>query len=44
LEHSVAAEDDGKLSWAARIVVAVAVFSLGLLVGAAVAAWIVPPV
>jgi hypothetical protein len=44
LEHSVAADNDGDLSWAVRIAVAVAVFSLGLLVGAAVAAWVVPPV
>jgi hypothetical protein len=44
LEHSVAAGDDGKLiSWPVRIAVAVAVFSLGILVGAAVAAWVVPP-
>jgi hypothetical protein len=35
----VTADDDGKLGWAARIAVAAAVFSLGLLVGAAVAAW-----
>jgi hypothetical protein len=40
----VAADDGGKLiSWPVRIAVAVAVFSLGLLVGAAVAAWVVPP-
>jgi hypothetical protein len=41
----VTADDDGKLrtfSWAVRI--AVAVFSLGILVGAAVAAWVVPPI
>jgi hypothetical protein len=37
----VAADDDSKLSGAVRI--AVAVFSLGILVGAAVAAWVVPP-
>jgi hypothetical protein len=40
----VTADDDGKLSWAVRIAVAVAVFSLGILVGAAVAAWVVPPI
>jgi hypothetical protein len=43
----VTADDDGKLrtfSWAVRIAVVVAVFSLGILVGAAVAAWVVPPV
>jgi hypothetical protein len=44
VSHSVAADDGGKLiSWPVRIAVAVAVFSLGLLVGAAVAAWVVPP-
>jgi hypothetical protein len=46
-EHFVTADDDGKLrtfSWAVRIAVAVAVFSLGILVGAAVAAWVVPPI
>jgi hypothetical protein len=46
-EHAVTADDGGKLrtfSWAVRIAVAVAVFSLGILVGAAVAAWVVPPV
>jgi hypothetical protein len=40
------ADDDGELktfSWTARIAVAVAVFSLGMLVGTAVAAWVVPP-
>jgi hypothetical protein len=40
-------DDDGKprtISWAVRTAVAVAVFSLGLLVGAAVAAWVVPPI
>jgi hypothetical protein len=40
----VTADDDGKLSWAVRIAVAVAVFLLGILVGAAVAAWVVPPI
>jgi hypothetical protein len=30
--------------WPVRIAVAVAVFSLGILVGAAVAAWVVPPI
>jgi hypothetical protein len=44
LEHSMAADDDGELSWAVRTAVAVAVFSLGLLVGAAIAAWVVPPI
>jgi hypothetical protein len=44
LEHSVAADNDGELSWATRTAVAVAVFSLGLLVGASVAAWVVPPI
>ena len=44
MEHSVAADNDGELSWAVRIAVAVAVFSLGLVVGAAVAAWVVPPI
>jgi uncharacterized membrane protein len=43
LGHSMAADDYGELSLAVRIAVAVAVFSLGLLVGAAVAAWVVPP-
>jgi hypothetical protein len=43
LEHSVAADNDCELSWAMRTAIAVAVFSLGLLVGAAVAAWVVPP-
>jgi hypothetical protein len=41
------ADDDGELrtfSWTVRIAVAVAVFSLGILVGAAVAAWVVPPI
>jgi hypothetical protein len=38
-------DDDGKLiSWPVRIAIAVAVFSLGILVGAAVAAWVVPPI
>jgi hypothetical protein len=40
------ADDDGEhktFSWTARIAIAVAVFSLGMLVGAAVAAWVVPP-
>jgi hypothetical protein len=43
----VAADDYGKLgtfSWIARVAIGVAVFSLGILVGAAVAAWVVPPV
>jgi hypothetical protein len=40
----VTADDDSKLSLAVRIAVAVAVFSLGLLVGAAVAAWVMPPI
>jgi hypothetical protein len=43
----VTADDDGKLrtcSWAVRMAVAVVVFSLGILVGAAVAAWVVPPI
>jgi hypothetical protein len=40
----VTADDDGKLSWVVRIAVAVAMFSLGLLAGAAVAAWVVPPI
>jgi hypothetical protein len=40
-------DDDGKLKTfgrPSRIAVAVAVFSLGILVGAAVAAWVVPPI
>jgi hypothetical protein len=40
-------DDDGKLrtfSWAVRIAVAIAVFSLGILAGAALAAWVVPPI
>jgi hypothetical protein len=44
LGHSMAADDYGELSLAVRIAVAVAVFSLGLLVGAALAAWVVPPI
>jgi hypothetical protein len=42
----VTADDDGKFrtfSWAVRIAVAIAVFSLGILAGAALAAWVVPP-
>ncbi len=40
------ADDDGEhktFSWTARTAIAIAVFSLGMLVGAAVAAWVVPP-
>jgi hypothetical protein len=41
------ADDDGKIRTfgpPARIAVGVAVFSLGILVGAAVAGWVVPPI
>jgi hypothetical protein len=46
-ENSVTADDEAKFrmfGWAVRIAVAIAVFSLGILAGAALAAWVVPPV
>jgi hypothetical protein len=40
-------DDHGKLetfSWSARVIIGAAVFALGVLAGAGIAAWLVPPV
>jgi hypothetical protein len=43
VEQTIADDDEPVLSHATKLIIAVAVFALGVLVGAAIAAGIVPP-
>jgi hypothetical protein len=43
LEATIADDDEPVLSHATKLIIAVAVFALGVPLGAAIAAWVVPP-
>ena len=43
VEATIADDDEPGLSHATKLIIAVAVFALGVLIGAAIAAWVMPP-
>jgi len=43
VEPTIADDDESTLSRATKLIIAVAVFALGVPIGAAIAAWVMPP-
>jgi hypothetical protein len=43
VEPTIADDDEPILSHATKLIIAVAVFALGVPIGAAIAAWVMPP-
>jgi hypothetical protein len=43
VEPTIAENDESILSHATKLIIAVAVFALGVPIGAAIAAWVMPP-